>query len=501
MPEKVGRYELGDPIASDAMSRTHLSSADGQRLHVRVAQLPELSSALRERFEAEARAAAGLSHENIVAMLDHGVAGDRPFVVLAAVDARTLRELLASEPGRRLPPEVVASIGLDVAAALAHAHAQPTPILHRAVSPDAIEIDGEGVARLASFALPSLFVAAAAAHAHLAEHTCRYGSPEQTKHQRTSAASDVFALGATLYEALAGKPAFDAPTPLAVTLKITSGVHVSLDLAAPTAPGRLRSLVASMLSTSESERPRASEVAAALAEVAQGGSRRAAVSKRVRALGVRGAPPPVVPPARPAEPPLASPSPWPSSPPSAAPEHAPWGPEDGSSDELPTENTRLDALPGAAPPPRVVSAPARVEAALDDVSELPGEATTWDTQLPDAPMEATSPALTVPFESDEGARPLTVEKTVQIAMPAAAAAVFHEGRPTMPVDAAAAAAAAQAARAAAPADPAELSAASATSSGYRSPYGGPSPLALVAIGVGAVAAVALVAFLAVWLVQ
>ncbi|MCZ7682056.1 MAG: protein kinase [Sandaracinaceae bacterium] len=115
-------------------------------------------------------------------------------------------------------------------------------------------------------------MAAAAAHAHLAEHTCRYGSPEQAKHQRASAASDVFALGATLYEALAGKPAFDAPTPLAVTLKITSGVHVSLDLAAPTAPRRLRSLVASMLSTSESERPRASEVAAALAEIAQGGS-------------------------------------------------------------------------------------------------------------------------------------------------------------------------------------------------------------------------------------
>lgn len=498
MPEKVGRYELGDVIASDATSRTYLSLADGQPVHVRVALLPELTDALRERFEADARAAASLSHENILRVLDHGLSGDRPFVVVPAVEGKTLRALLASEPGRRLPPDVVATIALDVAAALAHAHGQPSPVLHRCVSPDAIEIDGAGVARIASFALPSLSVAAAAAHPHLAEHTCRYGAPEQAKHQRTSAASDVFALGATLYEALAGKPAFDAPTPLATTLKISTGVHVSVDLAAPTAPGKLRSLVTSMLATGESERPRASDLAAALAELAgSGGSRRAAVSKRVRALGghASGAPQPAPASARHPEPPLAAPSPWPSSPPAAAPEHAPWGASDGEPvEDLPTENTRLDALPDA-------PSTARDEAPLDEATELPGEATTWDTQLPEAPMEATSPALTMPFESDEGARPLTVEKTVQIAMPAAAAAMFLDGRPTLPVDAAAAAAAAQAARAAEPSDPAELSAAGTTPSDYRSPYGGPSALALVAIGVGAVAAVALVAFLAVWLVQ
>jgi eukaryotic-like serine/threonine-protein kinase len=173
------------------------------------------SEAGRERLVREFRALRDLDHPNIVRVRDLEIGTDEAALVLDFVDGESLRDRLAG--GARLDPGLVATIAGDVAAALDAAHA--AGLVHRDVSPGNVLLEGTDPprARLTDFGIARATAdeTGVTATGSLVG-TLRYVAPELLRGEPATAASDVYGLAAIVYEMLAGRPAFGAPTPVAL---------------------------------------------------------------------------------------------------------------------------------------------------------------------------------------------------------------------------------------------------------------------------------------------
>jgi serine/threonine-protein kinase len=164
---------------------------------------------LVERFRREARAVAQIVHPNVVAVHDIGEGADeRPFMVLEYIDGPTIAQLLANGP---LPQERAAALAAGIAQALGAAHEQG--LVHRDVKPANVLVATGDLAKLTDFGLvradgerapDGLAAQLTAEGGFVGSH--RYVAPEQLESGLWSAASDCYALGATLFEMLTGAP-------------------------------------------------------------------------------------------------------------------------------------------------------------------------------------------------------------------------------------------------------------------------------------------------------
>ncbi len=170
-----------------------------------------------DRFQREIALMARLVHPGIVALFDSGESDGRLFYVMPLVSGETLRARVSREG--RLTPADAASLGADVAEALAYAHGMG--IVHRDVKPENIFAVG-GRAVLADFGIAHIVSDASGAGATLTMDgavlgTLSYMSPEQARgEQALDGRSDLYALGCVLYELLTGAPPFVAPTAWAI---------------------------------------------------------------------------------------------------------------------------------------------------------------------------------------------------------------------------------------------------------------------------------------------
>ena len=169
------------------------------------------------RFIKEAKAAAALSHPNIVNVQDQGwnQGGARAiFLVMELVEGSTLREYLY-ERGKLTPQEVVTYL-LPVSSALAAAH--KVGIIHRDIKPENILISKEGRIKIADFGLAkgAVLGATQTLESSIVLGSVSYLSPEQVQRGITDARSDVYSLGITAYELLTGQKPYDAETPIQI---------------------------------------------------------------------------------------------------------------------------------------------------------------------------------------------------------------------------------------------------------------------------------------------
>jgi serine/threonine-protein kinase len=174
--------------------------------------------ASRKRFVQEARSAARLSHPNIVAIHEICPYKDTFYIVMEYVDGGALHELLAVR--KRFDLAEAVTIIRGAAAGLAHAHARG--IIHRDIKPKNIMLTQEGVPKLADMGLAREVAAGEVIlqEAGKAYGTPYYISPEQvTGDPPVDFRTDLYSLGATLYEMVAGRPPFTAPTPQEIMRK------------------------------------------------------------------------------------------------------------------------------------------------------------------------------------------------------------------------------------------------------------------------------------------
>jgi Tol biopolymer transport system component len=221
----IGPYEVVDLIATGGMG--HVYRARDPRLgrEVAVKVLPELLAAEPDRvrrFEQEARAASMLNHPNILAIYDVGSHDGTLYVVSELLEGETLRDRIREAP---LPPSKVVEHAIQVARGLTAAHERG--IVHRDLKPENLFITRDGIVKILDFGLakltrPRRFALKRAAGENEPARTdsgvmfgtMGYMSPEQVRGQAVDHRSDIFGLGAILYEMLTGMRAFAADTPL-----------------------------------------------------------------------------------------------------------------------------------------------------------------------------------------------------------------------------------------------------------------------------------------------
>lgn len=169
-----------------------------------------------ERFRREAQAAANLSHPNIVAVYDWGTLNNTYFIAMEYVAGTTLADLL-KEKGS-LSASQASDIALEVASALGFAH--ENGVVHRDIKPGNILISNSGQVKVADFGIARALGAAVEdglTQTGSVMGTATYLSPEQAQGAQPDPRSDLYSLGVTMYEMVAGKAPFVGDTPVAVT--------------------------------------------------------------------------------------------------------------------------------------------------------------------------------------------------------------------------------------------------------------------------------------------
>jgi len=265
-----GRYRILERIARGGMSTVY--AAVDERLD-RLVAVKVMSAALSadpafsDRFAREARAAARLTHLNVVSVYDQGAEvapdGHHVFLVMELVEGRTLRELLR-ERGRLTPAEAI-SIMEPVLSALSAAHR--AGLAHRDVKPENILLSDDGIVKVADFGLARAVESdPTATRTGLMMGTVAYCAPEQISKGSTDPRSDVYSAGIVLFELLTGTPPYKGDSAMNVAWQ-----HVHSRVPAPSSrvkgiPSEIDELVINATDSDPDSRP--PDAGAFLAEVA-----------------------------------------------------------------------------------------------------------------------------------------------------------------------------------------------------------------------------------------
>jgi serine/threonine protein kinase len=265
-PDTIGqRYELGARLGRGGMGEvreaTDLRLGRVVAIKVLRADLAEQDK-LRERFEREARAAARINHPNVVAIYDIGEEEGVPFIVMERLPGNTLAGELASG---RLGQERACVLGAEILSALSTAH--ELGVIHRDIKPANILLDPESRAKVADFGIAKLAEEDSQTTMGIVFGTASYLAPERLAGHIATPASDLYAVGVLLFEALAGHPPFRGDTPLALVESISRGASAPLaELRTRVDPDVVAVLERAMQQKPEDRFTSASEMAAALAE-------------------------------------------------------------------------------------------------------------------------------------------------------------------------------------------------------------------------------------------
>jgi len=262
---KLGPYEVVGPLGAGGMGEVYRARDTRLGREVAVKVLPAHLSAdagLKARFEREAKSISGLNHPNICVLHDVGSQDGVDYLVMELVEGETLGERLAKGP---MPLEQVLKIGREIAEALDKAHR--CGIIHRDLKPGNIMLTKSG-AKLMDFGLarPAMagtslatLTGVAAVSSPVTQQgmivgTFQYMSPEQVEGKELDGRSDIFSLGAVLYEMVTGKRAFEGRSQLSVASAILEKEPAPISTVKPLTPMNLDHAVRRCLAKDPDER-------------------------------------------------------------------------------------------------------------------------------------------------------------------------------------------------------------------------------------------------------
>ncbi|EFR41967.1 kinase domain protein [Selenomonas sp. oral taxon 137 str. F0430] len=256
MGERVldGRYALEMPIGSGGMADVY--RAKDQLLERTVAvkilhRQYENDTEFIARFQREAKAAARITHPNIVNVYDVGVAEGRHYIVMEYVPGRTLKERIKEEAA--LPVPEALRIAGQIASALAQAHADQ--LVHCDIKPHNILVMPDGTVKVADFGIARAVTESTMTYNDSVMGSVHYFSPEQASGTTITPKSDVYSLGIVLYEMLTGHVPFDGNTAVSIARRHLDEEPQPLHAILPGIPPVVDALVMRMMAKDPAQRP------------------------------------------------------------------------------------------------------------------------------------------------------------------------------------------------------------------------------------------------------
>jgi eukaryotic-like serine/threonine-protein kinase len=261
---KLGRYEIRSKIGEGGMGEVYLALDTELDRTVAIKILPAVLASdpqRLQRFIQEAKAASGLNHPHILTIHEIGATGDTRFIATEFIDGETLRQRISS--GMKLV-EII-EVAIQTAGALSAAHA--AGIIHRDIKPENIMVRRDGYIKLLDFGLAKLTgpegsttdteaptKAMVNTGAGTVMGTANYMSPEQAKGTHVDARTDLWSLGAVLYEMVTGQAPFAGETPTETISLILQKEPAPLTRYANEVPAELERIVTKTLTKNREER-------------------------------------------------------------------------------------------------------------------------------------------------------------------------------------------------------------------------------------------------------
>jgi serine/threonine-protein kinase len=265
--QTIGRYRVLSLLGAGGMGEVYLAVDERLRRRIALKLLPRRLSSDPDRlrrFEQEARTASALSHPNVRVIHEVGETEDgRRFIAMEYVEGETLRERLARAraAGTGLPLREAVDVAQQISAGLAAAH--DAGVVHRDVKPENIVVRSDGLVKVLDFGLAKLAERAPDERGNtnsaidtepgMVLGTVQYMSPEQARGLPMDARTDVWSLGAVLYEMVAGRPPFDGETTSDVMVAVLEREPPPLDVA-PEVPDELRHVITTAMRKRREER-------------------------------------------------------------------------------------------------------------------------------------------------------------------------------------------------------------------------------------------------------
>ena len=246
----AGRYAIERELGRGGMATVYVARDQELQRPVAVKLLAEHLAAddtFRRRFLREARLAGRLSHPNVVQVFDAGDPDGRPFIVMEYVPGRTLADC------GKLPPARVAELGRQACAGLQHAHA--AGLVHRDVKPGNLLLRDDGVLKIADFGIARAAETTRHTQAGTILGTAAYLAPEQIAGEDATASSDLYSLGAVLYELLTGQSPYVFTSLADLAAQQADGTIVPVRDLEPTVPRDLEAPVMHALAREPRFRP------------------------------------------------------------------------------------------------------------------------------------------------------------------------------------------------------------------------------------------------------
>jgi serine/threonine-protein kinase len=249
----LGRYEIRSKIGAGGMGEVYRAYDPKNKREVAIKILSADFSADKNRlarFEQEARAAGALNHPNIITIHEIGEAEGRPYIATELVEGQTLRRRL------RQPLSVLEAVDTAVQMASALGAAHGAGVIHRDLKPENVMVRPDGLVKVLDFGLAKLAgpnplasnstastLPAVKTDSGLILGTVAYMSPEQARGLDVGAPSDIFSLGVTLYEMVAGRPPFEGQTPTDLIASILKSEPPPLTSRAEYVPPELKRII------------------------------------------------------------------------------------------------------------------------------------------------------------------------------------------------------------------------------------------------------------------